>query len=58
LIEPTNPEDIAKKINHLMADKKLRVRMGTKGRKKVENNYTLKRVVDQLEKVYQDLSER
>jgi glycosyltransferase involved in cell wall biosynthesis len=57
LIEPTNPEDIAEKINHLMADKKFRERMGAKGRKKVENNYTLKRVVDQLEEVYQELSE-
>ena len=56
LIEPTNPEDIGEKINRLMASKKLRTNMGAKGRKKVEENYTLKRVVDQLEKVYQDLS--
>jgi glycosyltransferase involved in cell wall biosynthesis len=57
LIEPTNPEDIGEKINFLMADSKLRAKMGAKGRKKVENNYTLKRVVDKLEKLYQDLSE-
>ncbi|MCK5559919.1 MAG: glycosyltransferase family 4 protein, partial [Thermoplasmata archaeon] len=54
IVEPTNPKDIAKKINYLMKNEKIRLKMGAKGRKKVEQNYSLARVVDQLEKVYQD----
>ncbi len=56
LVEPANPKDIAKKINYLMKSEKLRLKMGANGRKKVVQNFSLKRVVDQLEKVYREMA--
>lgn len=55
LCEPLNAEDLADKINALLADPQRRKAMGEAGRKKVEERFGIKRVVDSLESVYRDV---
>jgi glycosyltransferase involved in cell wall biosynthesis len=42
--------------NLLLSDKKLRLQMGARGRKNVEERCDLKKVVNQIEKVYKDIA--
>lgn len=53
--EPMNAEDLAEKINLLLSDPALRKKMGEKGRKKVENEFTWDKVVRQIEEVYEEV---
>jgi len=55
LCEPLNAEDLAEKINRLLADPVLRSRMGRAGRKKVSAEFGIRRVVDKLEAVYKEV---
>jgi len=52
LCDPMNAEDLAEKINDLLARPDLGARIGQAGRKKVVENFGIKRVVDSLESVY------
>jgi len=56
LCEPLNAEDLAAKVNTLLADQKKREDMGRAGRKKVLERFGIKRVVDSLESVYRDVT--
>jgi glycosyltransferase involved in cell wall biosynthesis len=55
LTEPMNVEDLAEKINILMADPKLRKSMGEKGREKVVREFTWDKVVSQIERTYESI---
>ncbi len=56
LCEPLNAEDLAEKVNTLLADPELRKRMGAAGRKKVTEKFGIKSVVDSLESVYREVT--
>lgn len=53
LAEPMNPDDIASKVRRLLDDRQERKRMGLAGRRKVEKSFTVQKVVDDLEELYQ-----
>jgi len=53
LCEPMNPKDLAQKIGRLLSDEELRRRMGEKGRRRVEENFSMEKVVDKIEKLYE-----
>lgn len=57
LADPVDPEDLADKINRLLADAALRRDMGRAGRETVESRFTLQTIVDRLEQVYADVVE-
>lgn len=46
LAEPESPRDLSEKILSLIRDKGLRVSMGREGRKIVEDNFTLRKMID------------
>lgn len=52
LSPPMEIKIMAKRINKLLADPKLRARMGKYGRKKVVEKFEISKIVDSLEKVY------
>jgi rhamnosyl/mannosyltransferase len=54
-VEPVNAKDIAAKVNMLIGDKTLRLRLGANGRKKVVNKYQWSKVVKAVENVYLNL---
>lgn len=56
LCEPLNAEDLAAKVNTLLADQGMREKMGMAGRKKVLEKFGIKSVVDSLESVYRDVT--
>ncbi len=49
-----NPEDLGRKIRALLANERVRTEMGMKGRRAVEERFSLSRVVDSIEAVYQE----
>jgi glycosyltransferase involved in cell wall biosynthesis len=55
LIDPANPHKLAESINTLAQDKKLRYRMGKKGRSYVESNLGWNLIAEKLLKVYNTL---
>ncbi len=55
VIEYNDPESLAREINMLLADAKLRKRMGEIGRKRVKEKFTWDNVVTQIEGVYKEL---
>lgn len=56
LAEPVNPQDLAEKIQRLLADPALRAEMGRRGREKVLSTFTIERVADQIEELYRSVS--
>ncbi|MCK5547779.1 MAG: glycosyltransferase family 4 protein [Thermoplasmata archaeon] len=58
LVEPMNPEDLAAKISLILGDENKRKTMGQKARKKVEQHFSVEKVTDKIEKVYEELSVR
>ncbi|MFQ5884402.1 MAG: glycosyltransferase family 4 protein [Thermoplasmata archaeon] len=48
-------EDLAKKASTLLGDSELRERMGKRGRKKVEERFTISIVADQVEELYEEV---
>lgn len=55
IFDVMDAEDLAKKLSTLLGDPQLRKRMGSEGRKKVEKEFLISEVADQIEKVYEDL---
>lgn len=55
IFDVMDAEDLAKKISILMNDPDMRKRMGAEGRKKVEEQFIISKVADQVEKVYEEL---
>jgi len=56
LVEPMNPDDLAAKISLITSDREKMVAMGKKARQKVKANFTVKKVVDRLVAVYDEIS--
>ncbi|HEY7587100.1 MAG TPA: glycosyltransferase family 4 protein, partial [Candidatus Deferrimicrobiaceae bacterium] len=57
LAEPVNPQDLAEKVQRLIADPQLRAEMGRRGREKVLSAFSIERVTDQVEAVYRSALE-
>ncbi|MFQ6127391.1 MAG: glycosyltransferase family 4 protein [Thermoplasmata archaeon] len=55
LCEPMNPEDLAKKISLLLEDDATRLRMGSKGREKIEKCFDIGTVAKKVAEVYESL---
>ncbi len=55
--KPMDSKDIAEKIDMLLRDEGMRKRMGSAGRKLVEEKYTWKKVVEKIERVYSEVLE-
>lgn len=55
LIDPNKPQDIADRIIRLARDKSLRERMGTNGRRRIEELFTIDRCVKKIENIYGQL---
>jgi len=55
LVPPQNPEGLAKRISDLLANDELSVKMGKAGRKRIENNFSLKTQVDNFQALYSKL---
>jgi glycosyltransferase involved in cell wall biosynthesis len=58
LIPPGDPDAIAEAILRLNADKELAQSLGLEGRRRVEKEFTVERMVSETEKVYQSLYEQ
>jgi len=58
LVEPNNPEELAEAINLLISNKELAREMGLYGRRIVEKKYSLNKVVDDYERLYQFISKK
>jgi phosphatidylinositol alpha-1,6-mannosyltransferase len=58
LTRPTDPKDLAQKVNTLIDDPELRTKMGKRGRKRVMENFTWDVVGKEFEKVYKRLTEQ
>lgn len=52
LFEPGNISEVAQKVNTLLADDSLLISMGRAARQRIEENYTLKKHIDGLLKIY------
>lgn len=52
LLARQNPREIAEKILFLLKNERVRTEMGKRGKKKVEENYTWKKVVEKTEEIY------
>lgn len=57
LVKPGQADDLAEKIEILLANNDLAKKMGEAGRKKVEEKYSWKCIAKKLEKLYKDVSE-
>lgn len=55
LAEPMNAKDIAGKVRTLIENPDMAEKMGRKGRKRVEENFTWSKVAEEIEKVYRSL---
>ncbi|MBI5740619.1 MAG: glycosyltransferase family 4 protein [Nitrospirae bacterium] len=55
LIEPENPEQIARKVCELYYDPELRTKFGKEGRRLVEQNYSVGPMLDKIESLYERL---
>ncbi len=55
LIEPNNPQALAAAIEKLLNAPDLRIKMGNAGRKRVEQNFTWGKHMQQLIEIYQKI---
>jgi glycosyltransferase involved in cell wall biosynthesis len=55
VVEYNDKDALAETINKLLADRKIRKKMGEIGRSRVKKNFTWNNVVDQIEQVYKEL---
>jgi len=58
VVEAQNPKSIARGINSLIENPKLRKELGRKAKKLVEEKYSIKATVDRLEEIYEKLSRK
>jgi glycosyltransferase involved in cell wall biosynthesis len=56
LVPAAKVDVLAEKMNHLLQDKNLREQMGSQGRKRVEELFTIEQHVSSIEKVYSELT--
>jgi len=55
VVPPRNPRALAEAINGLLDDEKLRTRMGTEGRRRVEKEFTKERMAWETLKLYEEV---
>ena len=55
VVPPRNPRALAEAINGLLYDEKLRTRMGTEGRRRVEKEFTKERMARETLKLYEEV---
>jgi glycosyltransferase involved in cell wall biosynthesis len=55
LVPPRDPEILAERILELLKDENLRKRMGGAGRKRIEEEFTIKRTISETERLYEEL---
>jgi rhamnosyl/mannosyltransferase len=55
VVPPRDPQALAEAINGLLDDEKLRTRMGTEGRRRVEKEFTKERMARETWKLYEDV---
>jgi glycosyltransferase involved in cell wall biosynthesis len=53
VVPPRDPAALAAALNRLTADASLRAQMGTAGRQRVQSEFTVDKMVDRIDKVYQ-----
>lgn len=58
LVEPKNPQELASKIDLLLADEKMRQRLGTQARQDIEQNYSSNIVITKLLNLYSDVQKK
>ena len=58
LIPPRDPDAIVEAILRLSADKELSQNLGLEGRRRVENEFTVEKMISETERVYQSLYEQ
>jgi N-acetyllactosaminide 3-alpha-galactosyltransferase len=56
LVDPLNPKDLAEKVSVLLGDEGKRREMGINARKKVEERFSLEKVVDTIERLYKSVA--
>ncbi|HVG02753.1 MAG TPA: glycosyltransferase family 4 protein, partial [Nitrospira sp.] len=56
LVAPRDVDALADRIGRLLADSALRTAMGRLGRQRVERSYSIDRMVDELERVYRQVT--
>jgi glycosyltransferase involved in cell wall biosynthesis len=52
LIKPNNPEDLKEKLDYLARNHELRKTMGQRGRKRIEEKYSLEKMSEKLNSVF------
>ncbi len=55
LIEPKNPKQLAERVFELYKNPELRISFGKKGRSLVETNYSIEKMLDKIEFLYEKL---
>lgn len=53
LVRPRNSTEIARAVNELLSNDKLRQKMGERAKRTVENKFTWEKVTDKFERIYQ-----
>ncbi len=57
-VRPRNPNEIAEKVNFLLNNDELRIKMGNRARKTVEEKFTWERIAGKYERMYQQFKKR
>jgi len=52
LVEPSNPNELAEKIRELLLNKKMRKSFGEAGFKRVKENFSIDKTVDEIENLW------
>jgi glycosyltransferase involved in cell wall biosynthesis len=55
LVSPKNPEALAESLIKILTDKELRRKMGKKARKRAEEEFNLKKLIDKIEEAYREV---
>ena len=57
-VRPRNPKEIAEKVNFLLNNDELRIKMGNRARKTVEDKFTWERIAGKYERMYQEFKKK
>lgn len=57
-VRPRNPKEISQKVNFLLRNDAIRIRMGNKARLTVEEKFTWERIAGKYERMYQQFKKK
>ena len=57
-VRPRNPKEIAEKVNFLLNNNEMRIKMGNRARKTVEEKFTWERIAEKYERMYQEFKKK